>query len=217
MCYNAFRRFVTVTMNNRQLRNWVFMLYPDNPSHCKAIEYIDLLENAVYIKHAAKYMDDGTLINKEHWHCVMKFENGYWLSTLLNDLGLSEEDSHLFHSYKDFKSKTGKQRFKSLDEYADYLDHMNDDNKPDKYSIEDFHGGLVGWIQKVLSSREEARFLQLMDLCLFIRKYAVDNMLDVRTWSFTDWYKLACDNGYGALFYREWYKMRDILHSYINY
>lgn len=203
-------------MNNRQLRNWVFMLYPDNPKHEEAINYIDLLDNAVYIKHIAKYKDDGTLINKEHYHVVMKFETGYWLSKLLSDLGLSEEDAHLFHSYKDFKVGN-KQRFHSLDEYGDYLDHQMDDTKPDKYSIDDFHGGLKSWIQKIINNRDEEKHLQLLDLQEFIRKYNLDNFNDTRMWGFADWFKLCCDSGYGSLFYREWYRMRDILRQFINH
>ena len=49
-------------MINRQLRNWVFMLYPDNPKHESAINYMDPLDNSLYIKHIAKYDDKGNLI-----------------------------------------------------------------------------------------------------------------------------------------------------------
>ena len=99
-------------MNNRQLRVWVFMLYPDNPKHCAAIDYIDLLDNAVYIQHVAKTDVEGHLINKAHWHVVMKFDPSIWLSKLLKDLSLDEEDAHLFHSYTDFK--IGKKQNKLL-------------------------------------------------------------------------------------------------------
>lgn len=201
-------------MNNRQLRVWVFMLYPDNPKHCAAINYIDLLDNAVYIQHVEKKSEEGNLINKAHWHCVMKFDPSIWLSKLLKDLGLDEEDAHLFHSYTDFKIGK-KQRFRSLNEYYDYLDHIKDDSKPDKYSPNDFHGGLKKEVLKVINSRELNNSLALLDLSDFIRNYQLDHFTDTRFWSFTDWYKLCYENGYGDTFYKEWFKMRDILSAYI--
>ena len=190
------------------------MLYPDNPKHCDAINYIDLLDNAVYIKHIEKKDEEGNLINKAHWHCVMKFDPSIWLSKLLKDLGLDEEDAHLFHSYTDFKIGK-KQRFRSLNEYYDYLDHIKDDSKPDKYFPDDFHGGLKREVLKVINSRELNNSLALLDLSDFIRNYQLDHFTDTRFWNFTDWYKLCYENGYGDTFYKEWFKMRDILSAYI--
>lgn len=201
-------------MNNRQLRSWVFMLYPDNPAHEKAINYLDVLDNSLYIKHIAKYNDDGSVKNKEHYHCVLRYEKGYWLSKLLSDLDLPEEDDHLFHSYKDFK-RGKRQKYKSLEEYVSYLDHQFEDDKPDKYTISDFHGGLKAWATSIFSSRELDKPSRLLEMCNFVREYNLNNFPDTRLWSFQDWYKLCCDNGYAADFYREWYKMRDVLAPYI--
>ena len=201
-------------MTNRQLRNWVFMLYPDNPAHQKAIDYIDLLDNSLYIKHIAKYDEKGDIKNKEHYHCILRFDSPYWLSKVLSDLNLSEEDSHLFHSYKDFMS--GKyQRFKSLNDYVDYLDHMLDPKKPDKYSLEDFRGGLVSWAKEVILSREFNKAEMLIKVNDFIRNYNLDHFVETRYFSMGDWLKVCNEAGYGDLFYKEWYKMRDLLSPYI--
>ena len=51
-------------MKNRQLRSWVFMLYPDNPKHEKVVDYLDLIDNSLYIKHIAKYDENGNELNK---------------------------------------------------------------------------------------------------------------------------------------------------------
>ena len=201
-------------MNNRQLRNWVFMLYPDNPDHEKAINYIDLMDNSLYIKHIAKYDEKGNQINKEHYHCILKYDSPYWLSKLLSDLHLSEEDSHLFHSYKDFKFGN-KQRFKSLDDYVDYLDHMIDDKKPDKYSIDDFKGGLRSWAVKIINRREANKKDRLIEIGDYIRSYNLDHFTETRYFSFLDWLKVCDQAGFGDVFYQEWYKMRDILSPYI--
>ena len=203
-------------MKNRQLRSWVFMLYPDNPKHEKVVDYLDLIDNSLYIKHIAKYDENGNELNKEHYHCVLKFKDPYWLSKLLQDLNLDEEDAHLFHSYTDFKIGN-KNRFKSLDDYIDYLDHVLDDRKPDKYSIDDFHGSLKSWAAEIINNREKDKSQLFLELCDFIKNYNIDHIFDVRTWNFDDWYRLCCENGYGNLFYKEWYKMRDVLKPYINY
>lgn len=204
-------------MKNRQLRNWVFMLYPDNEKHINAINYLDLIDNSLYIKHIERKDDNGEMINKEHFHCIMKFDQGYWLSTLLNDLGLDETDSHLFHSYKDFIDNKGHQKFRSLEDYVNYLDHQLNENKPDKYDINDFHGGLVQWASEIINNRESAKYEIFLDLSLFIRKYRSDHVNDTQGWGFVDWYELCCKNGYGKIFYDNWYKIRDILKQYVYY
>lgn len=203
-------------MLNRQLRSWVFMLYPDNPAHENAVNYLDHLDNSLYIKHIAKYKDDGEVKNKEHYHCILKFDRPYWLSTLISDLGLTDEDAHLFHSYTDFKIGS-KNRFNSLNQYIDYLDHMQDDRKEDKYSIEDFHGGLVSLAAEVINNRDKERYTIFLEMCEFIENYKLDHFEETHTYNFMQWYKLCCKHGYGSLFYKEWYKMRDILRAYINY
>lgn len=200
--------------NNRQLRSWVFMLYPDNPNHKQAVNYLDLLTNSLYIRHIAKYDEEGNQLNKEHYHCVLKYENPMWLSSILKELGLSEEDSHLFHSYSDFKIGK-KNRFKSLNDYIDYLDHQKQDDKPDKYSPDDFKGGLKSLALQIINDRDKEKYVLLAELCDFIRTYNLNHFNDTRTFTFTDWFKVCCDHGYGVLFYREWYKMRDILKAYI--
>ena len=202
-------------MKNRQLRSWVFMLYPDNEKHFNAINYLDMLPNSLLIKHIAKYDDKGEIVNKEHYHCVLKYDNPTWLSTIINDLSLSDEDSHLFHSYTDFKIGK-KQKFKSLENYVDYLDHELNDDKPDKYGPDDFSGGLKKWALSIINNREREKYNQFMDLCEFIREYNLKNFMDTRTFTFQDWFKVCVDAGYGSLFYKEWYKMRDILKPYIT-
>lgn len=201
-------------MNNRQLRTWVFMLYPDNPNHEAAVNYLNHLDNSLYIKHVSKYDENGEVINKEHYHCILKYDNPTWLSSILKELNLPESDDHLFHSYTDFKLGR-KNRFKSLNDYIDYLDHQKDPNKPDKYFIDDFYGGLIDLAKKVINDREQEKFLALKELTDFIRKYNLDNFSETRSFTFQDWYDVCCDNGYGDVFYREWYKMRDIIKPYI--
>lgn len=203
-------------MKNRQLRTFVFMLYPDNQKHSLAVDYLDLLENSLYVKHIEKKDNNGDIINKEHWHCVLRFDNPYWLSKLLSDLGLDESDSHLFHSYSDFKDSKGRKVFKSIEDYILYLDHQDNPDKPDKYTIDDFHGGLVNWARGILSRSDDANYIKFLDCCMFIRNYNLENFFDCQRFTFLDWYNICYKNGYGSVFYSNWYRMRDILNPYLN-
>lgn len=203
-------------MNNRQLRNWVFILYPDNPKHLKALDILHLMPNSLYIKHIAKTDEEGDQQNKEHYHCLLRYDNGYWLSKLLKDLGLDDEDEHLFHSYRDFK-KGSSYRFKTLNDYVLYLDHMDDETKEDKYSPDDFMGGLRSWALEVLASRDKESYELFFDMCDFIRQYNLEHFMDIRNYTFNDWFRICIDHGYGKLFYNNWFKMRDILRPYMYY
>lgn len=196
-----------VTMKNRQLRNFLFILYPDNESHLQAINKLIDLPNSLLIKHIAK---DKT---KEHYHCILYNDSPQWTSTICNSLGLGEQDYHFFRSIRDEEFK----RFKTIDDYIIYLTHIFEADKDDKYDINDFVGGRVDHAAEVLKSVDKSKYELFLDLALFIREYNLDNLMDTRTFTFTDWYQVCCKAGYGKLFYDNWYKVRDILKPYLNF
>lgn len=192
-----------MSINNRQLRVFVFILYTDNQTHINAIDIIKKMDNALCIKHIAK----GD--NKEHYHCVIKFETPYWLKSLIRDLELNyDNDAHLFHSYTDFN-------FKSLNDYINYLDHAQTD-KEDKYNLTDFEGGLRYLAEKVINDRGKENYLKFLDMIDFIQSYNNKYWQDTRNWSINDWFRLLAKNGYGNIAYANWYKMRDVLKPYIT-
>ena len=203
-------------MNNRQLRSWVFMLYPDNDKHKDAIIKLLVADNSLLIKHIEKKDDNGEVLNKAHYHCILKYDNPYWLSKVIQDLGLSDEDAHLFHSYRDFK-RGGHNQFKTLDDYVLYLDHVDNDDKPDKYTIDDFLGGLKNWASEIIGNRDKEDYLKFADLCKFIKEYHLETFPESAHLTFIDWYKICIDKGFGRLFYKNWFKMRDVLRPYLNY
>lgn len=196
---------------NRQLRNPVFILYPDNDKHLKAIDILKNENNSLLIKHIEEKTDSTGNLHKEHYHCILWFDNPSWISSICNHLGLDDTDYHLFKSIKEFK------RFKNIDDYIIYLTHVFENNKPDKYDIDDFIGGRVDYAKQVLSNFDKPDYIRLYELTLFIKQYNIDNFIDTRMFSFSDWFKVAIDNGYGDVFYKQWYKMRDILKPYIYY
>lgn len=204
--------FKLIMSNNRQLRNMLFVLYPDNESHCFAVDNLKNMHNSLCIKHNEVHIDDIGVEHKAHWHCILWFENGTWVSTVCKELGLSDQDYHLFRSIRDKQFK----RFKTVDDYIIYLTHIYEDSKPDKYEINDFFGGRVDYAKEVLSRVDKNTYELFLELARFVRQYNIDHIFETRTWSFTDWYELCCQEGYGLLFFQNWYKMRDILRPYIN-
>lgn len=199
--------------NNRQLRNMIFLLYPDNEKHLNALEQLKSFENSLLIDHKELKDEKGELIHKDHWHCILWHNNPVWVSTVCNSLGLSEEDYHLFRSIRDPMFK----RFKTIDDYIVYLTHIFEDNKIDKYSIDDFIGGRVEYAREVLNKIDKSKAEIFLDLVDFCQRYSADHIFELRSFTFGDWYRLCCENGYGKIFYENWYKMRDILKAYLYF
>lgn len=200
-------------MENRQLRTWLFMLYPrDNPKHEAAINLLSLGEyQYIMLDHIPIIDEDGNVIKKAHTHCILFFDNPMWLSTLLNYLKLDESDSHLFKSLVDFK--TGKHRkFNTIDNYIDYMTHKDNKDKPDKYSYEDFLTNCPDKVYKALNSVDMRPAESLFYLIEFMEKKIQEDEKN-RYNSIKDWFKLLSINGYGDSAYRNWSKIKDMIRS----
>lgn len=72
-------------------REWVCVLYPDNPEHQKAIEKLEYNKYpAIWILHDKDLKSDKEEYKKAHYHVYMKFSNPrYWLG-LAKDLGIEQ-------------------------------------------------------------------------------------------------------------------------------
>ena len=91
---------MTEKVENRQLRLWLCMLYPDNEKHKEMIEQLKCSYYSYFaIKHIEKKDEEGNVINKEHYHCGIWFDSPTWLSTVIKTFGLEEEDKHLFKAF----------------------------------------------------------------------------------------------------------------------
>jgi hypothetical protein len=129
-------------------RLWNVLLYPDDPTHVKAMELIRASFNYVAICHDKDLDDDGN-IKKVHYHCILKFSQARWNSSLSDELGITAN----------YMQKTG-----DWDRAAKYLLHEGCDNKH-LYDIAELEGPLSPAVQKVLANDDEnCRVLQILEM-----------------------------------------------------
>jgi len=150
------------------------LLYPDDPSHVKALEFIKDSYDYAYILHEA---EEET--KKPHWHVVLRFKNAQWNTALSKNLGISV--NYIRNS-------------NDIDRALQYLIHYNNVEKK-QYDISCVKGPLVDRLKISLNKvdrteDEEAKIL--ID-------YIVNSSDRI---SYTDFAKYCVNNGYWATYRR---------------
>lgn len=130
-------------------RKYMLLLYPDNESHCKAMENIAKNYDYCSILHDRDtFTKQDEEINpdhkagkpkKAHWHIVLKFKDAVWNTALAKDLGIEEK----------FIEKA-----KNLDRALAYLLHYYDTDK-EQYCIEEVDGPLQVRLHEILNKEEK--------------------------------------------------------------
>lgn len=203
---------------NKQLRQWLCILYPaENQSHNEFLaQLVHSYYKYAFIKHIGKYDEEGNVINKSHVHCIIWFDKPIRLNTLLNKFNLPVTDAHLFTGLDDLKTKSGKRQFKTIDNYIDYTTHQSNENKTDKYTIDNFVSNDMQRIRLALDKNNFTNFESFNGLISFIDDTYKDKSKQAGLWDFSTWYKYCNDMGYGDVFYKNWSKCKDILKDYIS-
>lgn len=138
-------------------RNWCLLLYPEDPTHVRALE---LLEEHKYryvgIRHdkdvwSEQECKDGKHvvgdIKKEHWHIVIKCKQARWNTAISKDLGIAPNYLQICADF---------------DEAVLYLTHVNQPEKHQYESTEAF-GNLTGHLEKLLLDEDEGtRVLEIV-------------------------------------------------------
>lgn len=145
----------TKTDEKYRSRNFELMIYPDNPEHVKAFEYVKkYIDEYAYILHDRDVSADGTT-KKEHWHIVLRFKNAIWNTALSKILNLEERFI---------------QDVKNFDRCLQYLIHYNEPTKY-QYDITDVHGMLAKRLQFTLTKGEKSleekvdNIVQYIEMC----------------------------------------------------
>lgn len=211
-------------MENKQARNWICMLYPDNKSHLDAILKISEMPGSICMYHNAVLDDEGKEVSKKHCHCILQFEQGKWRRGLVKELDLiydpdhkkgEIDDSHLFLTFKELSSKKHSKFVYNVRSYCQYLTHQNLPDK-EEYPISDFFG----------SDREKAMRYCLNDNRTNFEKFddMVSEFLDIcekipssSIWTFNHWYIELCKRGHKEAIYKNWYKFRDLIKEHTTY
>lgn len=159
------------------------LLYPDDPSHVKALDIIKENYDYAYILHEA---EEET--KKPHWHVVVKFQNAQWNTSLAKNLGISV--NYIRNS-------------NNLDKALQYLIHYNDYDKK-QYDISCVEGTLVDRLRLSLNKKDRTEDEEAYMLIEYI-------MNSSERITFAEFAKYCVDNGYWATFRRAQYIFRCLI------
>lgn len=84
-----------------KVRSKVFnlILYPDDPTHVKALDIIKQSYDYCMILHDKDKLDTGEL-KKEHYHVTIRFKNAKWNTSVAKELGILENYMQVSRSIK---------------------------------------------------------------------------------------------------------------------
>lgn len=150
------------------------LLYPDDPTHVKALELIKENYDYAYILHEA---EEET--KKPHWHVVVRFRNAQWNTALSKNLGISE--NYIRNA-------------NNLDKALQYLIHLNDADKK-QYDISCVKGSLLERLKTSLNKIDRTEDEEASILIEYIKK-STDRI------SFMAFSRYCVDNGYWATYRR---------------
>ena len=134
-------------------RKFCLLLYPEDKSHCDALEKIKQSYDCAYILHDKDVDSDG-VIKKAHWHVVLRFNNQKWDTAIAKDLGIA----------RNYVQKCG-----NFDNALAYLIHMNDNDKY-QYSLTDVKGNLSYKLKEIVNSLSKTEGEKVCDLIGFIEE-----------------------------------------------
>lgn len=153
--------------NNFKASKFRLMLYPEDLTHCKALEYIEKHYDCCYILHDKdiitqtdidKHPDKGFILGelkKPHWHIVLRVSGSRWVSALASEFGITCNYFMKCDSYE-----------KALQ----YLTHYNNEDKY-QYSIDEVKGSLKPRLIKVIENDGKTEDERILDLILYIDGY----------------------------------------------
>lgn len=139
-----------------------FVLYPEDESHCKALELIKEKYEYAYILHDSDENEATGEIKKEHWHIVLRFKNAKWNTALADELGITpnyiEETRTLKHSLL-------------------YLIHYYEPEKH-QYTLDCVHGPLKKVLQGYIVNEGKTEGEKVLEI--FEEIDTTDKMIDFR-------------------------------------
>lgn len=137
-------------MNKFRSCNFNLILYAEDETHCKALEFIKKNYDYAMICHNLDTDENGEL-KKEHYHVVIRFKNAKWNTALAEELGITE--NYIEES-------------RSLKRSLLYLIHYYDENKY-QYKIDDVSGTLKSRLKEFIlneTKTESEKVVEIFDM-----------------------------------------------------
>lgn len=153
--------------NNFKAGKFRIMLYPDDPSHKSAFEYITTHYHCAYILHDKdtitqadidEHPDRGYVlgeIKKPHWHIVLNVSGCRYVNSLAKEFNI--KPNYIL-------------RCDSYEKALAYLTHFNNENKY-QYSIDEVDGDLKSKLYKIIENEGKDEDERILDLLLYIDQY----------------------------------------------
>lgn len=139
-------------IENFRDRKFMFLLYPDNESHMKALETLIKSYDVAYILHDKDKEVDTNQLKKSHYHVIIRTgNNAKWSYPLCEELGIEPR----------FVEKIGK-----LDNALAYLIHYNEEDTIDKYKYElnEVKGNLNVRLKEIISKEDKTEGEKVIEL-----------------------------------------------------
>ena len=131
------------------------LLYPEDSTHCQAIEKITKSYDYAMILHDKDYYTEGENageIKKAHWHIVLRFKQAVWSSAVCKELGI--EQNYI-------------EQVRKFDNALQYLIHYNDSNKA-QYTIDEVQGTLKPRLIESINKGEKSEGEKVIELIEYI-------------------------------------------------
>ena len=139
-------------MEKFRARNFNLVLYPDDETHLKAINYLEKNCDYALILHDKDIDEKTGEIKKQHYHIVLRFNNAKWNTSLADDL-------HIPVNYIE--------ESRNLKRSLQYLIHYNDENKY-QYSIEEVQGTLTGLLVETIKNGNKTESEKIIEILKWI-------------------------------------------------
>lgn len=139
-------------MEKFRARNFNLVLYDEDETHKKAIEYIEKNCDYAKILHDRDVDEKTGEIKKPHYHIVIRFNNAKWNTSLAEDLGITE--NYIEES-------------RSLKRSLLYLIHFYDEDKY-QYNIDEVKGTLKKKLKSYIVNDDKEEYEKVEEIFCFI-------------------------------------------------
>ena len=139
-------------MDKFRARNFNLVLYDEDETHRRALEYIEKNCDYAKILHDRDVNPDTGEIKKPHYHVVIRFQNAKWNTSLASDLGIGE--NYIEES-------------RNLKRSLLYLIHYYDEDKF-QYSVEDVEGSLKKRLLEIIKNDDKTESEKVIELLNYI-------------------------------------------------
>lgn len=140
-------------------RNFNMVLYSEDETHKRAMEYITKNYDYAMILHDKDISEETGELKKEHYHIVVRFNNAKWNTSLSEELGITP--NYIEES-------------KSLKRSLLYLIHYYDEDKH-RYDISEVKGSLQKKLKEYINNDDKCEWEKVDEIFQFIDEQEILN------------------------------------------